>query len=228
MSIHMFEGEKWRQMRATLSPAFTGSKMRQMFELVAECTDEVVKHFTKKIENGEKVNVEMKDLFSRYTNDVIASCAYGLKINSLAEPENEFYINGKKLFDFTSFAKMLKILFILQMPAVARFFGIEFTDSKVSKIFRSTILDTMEIRKKNKIYRPDMINIMMEIREGTLKQQAEDKGKEKEREGFATVEESDVGNVTVNRDWNDDEIVAQCFIFFAGRFHILCFIFEEN
>lgn len=192
--------------------------MRQMFELVAECGDEVVKHFKTKIENGEKAHVEMKDLSSRYTSDVIASCAYGLKINSHIEPENEFYVNGKKLFDFLSFKNMFKILIILQMPSIARMCGLEFTDKKVSKMFRDTILDTMEIRKKNKIYRPDMINIMMEIREGTLKQQAEGKEKEKEKEGFSTVEESDIGKVTVSRnDWSDDEIVAQCFIFFAGQ-----------
>lgn len=33
-SLVMMKGQKWRDMRATLSPAFTGSKMRQMFVLV--------------------------------------------------------------------------------------------------------------------------------------------------------------------------------------------------
>lgn len=90
-------------MRATLSPAFTGSKMRQMFELVAECADDVVKHFLQKAENGEKINVEMKDFFTRYTNDVIATCAFGLKINSFADPDNDFYRSGKILMNFTGF-----------------------------------------------------------------------------------------------------------------------------
>lgn len=58
-------------MRSTLSPAFTGSKMRQMFELVSECADDVVEHFAKQSSEG-KINVEMKDFFSRYANDVIA------------------------------------------------------------------------------------------------------------------------------------------------------------
>ena len=39
--------EKWRDMRVTLSPAFTGSKMRQMFELVSECVDEIVEFLMK-------------------------------------------------------------------------------------------------------------------------------------------------------------------------------------
>lgn len=36
-SLVALRGTKWRDMRATLSPAFTRSKMRQMFALIAEC-----------------------------------------------------------------------------------------------------------------------------------------------------------------------------------------------
>lgn len=103
-NLVFMKGEKWRQMRATLSPAFTGSKMRQMFELVTECADEnVVKHFLQKAKNEEKINIELKEFFTRYTNDVIASCAFGLKINSFTDPENEFYTNGRILMNFTGF-----------------------------------------------------------------------------------------------------------------------------
>lgn len=42
------------------------------------------------------------------------------------------------------------------------------------------------------IHRPDMINIMMQVREGSLKHQTEDKSKEVP-DGFATVNESEIG-----------------------------------
>lgn len=38
-SLVSLRGNKWRETRAALSAAFTGSKMRQMFDLVAECAD---------------------------------------------------------------------------------------------------------------------------------------------------------------------------------------------
>lgn len=215
-TLFFLKGEKWRQMRATLSPAFTGSKMRQMFELVAECVDEVVNHFLKRIENGEKVSVEMKDFFSRYTNDVIASCAFGLKINSFVDKDNDFFINGKSLMNFTGTKNILKMIFMGRLPAVARALGISLVDKAVGRSFHKTIMDTMKYRKEKNIFRPDMINIMMQVRDGTLKYQSDD-GK-KEQEGFATVEESEVGKIAVNRKWNDDEIVAQCFLFFAAGF----------
>lgn len=102
------------------------------------------------------------------------------------------------------------------MPSVAKKLKISFVEEKTAKLFRETILDTMEVRKKNNIYRPDMVNIMMQVRDGTLKHQADEK--EKEKEGFATVQESDIGKMSTNRSWNDDEIVSQCFTFFVGGF----------
>lgn len=216
-SLFFMKGEKWRQMRATLSPAFTGSKMRQMFELVSECADEAVKHFSKRVESGEKIHIEMHDFFTRYTNDVIASCAFGLKINSHTDPDNEFYSNGKILMNFTGFKVMLRIFVLNKLPAVARALKMSLSDTAIAKSFKSTIIDTMEVRKNNNIFRPDMINILMQIREGTLKHQTNDE-KTKDKDGFATVDESEVGKVTVNRTWNDDEIVAQCFLFFVAGF----------
>lgn len=203
-------------MRATLSPAFTGSKMRKMFELVAECADNVVEHFQNMSKSQQKINLEMKDFFQRYTNDVIATCAFGLKIDTFANPENEFYRNGLKLVDFTSFGKLIKALIIMQLPTIARIFNITFTSSATAESFKNTILDTMEYRKKHNIYRPDMINMLMQVREGTLKLDGDEK--EKIKDGFATTEESDIGKMNVHRSWNDDEIVAQCFTFFVGGF----------
>lgn len=185
-------------------------------DLVAECTDDVVNHFLKQAENGEKINIEMKDFSSRYTTDVIATCAFGLKVNSFAQPENEFYLNGKSLLNFKGLKQMLTILLMYVLPAIARALNISLSVGPIAKFFHDKILDTIKIRKEKNNFRPDMINIMMQVREKTSKHQAEDK--RKEQESFATVEESDVGKVSVNRNWNDDKIVAQYFVFFADGF----------
>ncbi|XP_037038783.1 probable cytochrome P450 9f2 [Bradysia coprophila] len=214
-SLFLMESEKWRLMRATLSPAFTGSKMRQMFNLVVEVAESVMQHLLKKVENGEKVDVEMKDFFTRYTNDVIASCAFGLKVNSVAEPKNEFYLNGKELLNFFGLVNLIKSMIIMTTPSIARLLKLNLT-GKVGESFSHIILDTMEERKTKSIFRPDMINIMMQVREGTLKQETEEK--KKEVDGFSAVEESEIGKETVNRAWSDDELVAQCFIFFIAGF----------
>lgn len=47
------------------------------------------------------LEVEMKDIFSRFTNDSIASTAFGVKINSLQNKFNKFYVMGKKATNFS-------------------------------------------------------------------------------------------------------------------------------
>lgn len=134
-NLAFMKGEKWRQMRATVSPAFTGSKMRQMFELVADKADEIVAHFLKRVENGEKLHFEMKEFFSRYTIDTIASCAFGLKVDSFAEPDNEFYINSKAAINFSSVKQLFKLTIAGQLPKVATLFGLRLTDKAVADSF---------------------------------------------------------------------------------------------
>ncbi|XP_031624495.1 probable cytochrome P450 9f2 [Contarinia nasturtii] len=216
-SLFSLHGDKWHQMRATLSPAFTGSKMRQMFELVSECADDIVKHFMNRIDNDERINLEMKDFFSRYTNDVIATCAFGIKVNSISSPNNTFYRNGETLMHFNGFKRTMKLFVTMFFTKFSRFFNIKFFDEKITNEFKDMILNTMEIRKEKNIHRPDMINILMQVRDGILNSQTEEGFKEV-NDGFATAEESEVKNTFVGHRWNDDELVAQCLVFFLAGF----------
>lgn len=214
-SLFQLKGAKWRDMRATLSPAFTGSKMRQMFDLVSECGDEMTKTLSTEAKSTGGVDYEMKDLFSKYTNDVISSAAFGYKINSFKDPNNEFYLSGKKFLEFGSPKTTFRMMLILMVPKVARFFNVSLIDGNIMKFFRSMVLDNIESREKQGIFRPDMINILMNVKKGnTLSNTTE----EKVIDGFATVSESSIGNKVVKREWTDDEIVAQCFLFFLAGF----------
>ena len=82
-SLFLLTGDKWRDMRATLSPAFTGSKMRQMFILVRQCASDMSNYFKKQGEAGKPLKYEMKDLFSKYTTNVIATSAFGIEVTPL-------------------------------------------------------------------------------------------------------------------------------------------------
>lgn len=59
---------------------------------------------------------------------------------------------------------------------------------KLINFFKSLILDTMNERESKHIYRPDMINIIMQVRKGSLNKDVQDE-KPDQNEGFATVTE---------------------------------------
>lgn len=120
-SLIVLKDQKWREMRNCLSPAFTGSKMRLMFMLVNECVIKAVNYITSEIQasGNNEVDVEMKDFFTRFTNDAIASTAFGIRINSFNDRNNEFYQTGKAVTEFTGFILFKAILFGL-IPKVMK------------------------------------------------------------------------------------------------------------
>lgn len=207
-SLFLLSEKKWRDMRTTLSPAFTGSKMRHMFELVVECADNMAKYLVADAKHGKAIRWEMKELSSRYTSDVIASCAFGLKVDSLKDRTNDFFTIGTSSLNFGTVRVGLRLLLIRSLPKLMRAIGFEFFPANVKQFFKSMVIDTMEVREKESIFRPDMINILMQVRKGILSQQADPETKHDDA-GFATVQESNIGKPQVNRSWTDDEIVAQ-------------------
>lgn len=42
--------------------------------------------------------MEMKGIFTRYTNNIIATCTFGVNVDSMKNPKNEFYVYGKQAF----------------------------------------------------------------------------------------------------------------------------------
>lgn len=216
-ALTALRGQKWKDMRSTLSPAFTGSKMRLMFELINECGEQVSNYFQKQNASdvGTKI-VDMKDLFSRFTTDVIATCAFGIKVDSLSNKDNEFFKMGRTLLNGSKLSGFFKVFLFRTIPKVAAFFNIKFFNENLTKFFKSLILDTITLRESKNILRPDMINIIMQVRKGDLNKEVQDE-KPQLNEGFATVE-LNVSKSDVKKEWSDDELVAQCLLFFLAGF----------
>ncbi|XP_059607443.1 probable cytochrome P450 9f2 [Phlebotomus argentipes] len=215
-SLLLLRGNDWRDMRATLSPAFTGSKMRLMFELISECSNQMVEFINKETKEKGIQTYEMKDFCSRMSNDIIATCAFGIQVNSLENDKNEFFINSKDLVNFFKFPRFLKFLFLMVFPTLGSAMKLKIFSQNAISYFRRAIYDAMQYREKNNIIRPDMIHLLMEAKKGRLTHQTSDK--EIDSAGFATVEESQIGKQEGKNDLSDHDILAQCFIFFFAGF----------
>lgn len=85
-------------MRSTLSPAFTGSKMRHMFSLIAHISNDYITQLKNSIKTEREV--DLKDFSNKFANDVIAKCAFGINVNSLSDGDNEFFKMGQYITNF--------------------------------------------------------------------------------------------------------------------------------
>jgi cytochrome P450 family 9 len=213
-SLGALTGGKWKDMRAAISPVFTGSKMRQMFDCVSDCGANMIKTLFK---NGKQTH-EMKDLFQRFTNDVIASSAFGIEINSFEERENEFFKLGQNILSFNTVATGAKIIGYLLVPAVMKFFKVPIFNYEASTYFSKIIRDNFEMRETKKIVRNDLIQMLIQMKKGKSIATSDDVKQLAPSDGFATVEESEIGLKSVVRQWTEDELMAQCFVFFIAGF----------
>ncbi|XP_061401517.1 cytochrome P450 6a9-like [Musca vetustissima] len=157
-SLFNLYGQHWRFMRNKITPTFTSSKMKAMFSLVRREAQELVKLFQENIAMDPILDI--KDLISRFTIDVIGSCAFGIEIDSMRKPDAEF-------------RKMCRRAFVEQRPGIAlRFSYPQFarrlhlkpTMADVEKYFMRIVRDTMQCREESSTRRNDFMDLLIDLK----------------------------------------------------------------
>lgn len=180
--------QKWRDIRSTLSPLFTGSKMRYMLTLINDCAQDFNAFIRDEIltkSNTSSREYDISTLIMRLSNDIIGSTAFGLQTNTLRQPENEFYKMGLEVaYGIVG----VKAMVLLAFPKLAKLFNIKILTDRHDKFFRSALKLTIEERQKRKIVRNDMLNLLLLAKEGQLNDEVKDVESDQDT-GFATVSE---------------------------------------
>lgn len=198
--------------------------MRQMFELMNIVGQQFANTITDQIKKGGENSFEFRELSRKFTVDVIASCALGIEVNSFENPKNDFHEFAINMTgNFGKFTTMLKITAYFFVPKLMSKLKVRLFSEETTKFFEDAIKETMKIREEQGIMRPDLINLLMQAKKGKLSHEL-DKDSDKVVDGFATVEESQVGKATVTRQWEDDDLVAQTFIFFFAGLTFQSFV----
>ncbi|XP_072396933.1 probable cytochrome P450 6a14 [Diabrotica undecimpunctata] len=205
LSGHLFalEDDKWRKLRAKLSPTFTTGKIKMMFQTLCSTS----KGLYEVLEEHAKFNevLDIKDVVARFTTDVIASIGFGLECNSLKNPNEEFRHKGRKLFDLNAIERFKEILtFILPLKLI-NFLNIKQFPNDVNNFFLNVVQKTIDYRETNMISPKDFMHLLLQLKNrGKV---ADDKFI------FKQEDEKDGANfITFN------ELAAQCLLFFVAGF----------
>nr|WIT94141.1 cytochrome P450 monooxygenase CYP9AZ3 [Euwallacea interjectus] len=161
-NLFALKGERWKEMRHVISPNFTSSKIKILYGLMSEAAEDFVKFFQNSSSDGAVLELEMKDVFTRFANDVIASTAFGIKVDSLRNRDNTFYLEGKKITDFSSVFKIMKFFALQALPKLCKLFGIKFFSNATRAYMTNVIEETIKLRQEQNIIRPDIIQILLD------------------------------------------------------------------
>lgn len=107
--ITAVKDEHWKHIRSHLTPTFSSGKLRKMNAKMLQSIETLYGNLEKSMIKDEVF--EFRALCGAFTMDVIASTAFGVKVDSHNDPNNQFVRMAKKAIEM-SFASFNAILFL--------------------------------------------------------------------------------------------------------------------
>uniref|UniRef100_A0A182JJ37 Uncharacterized protein n=1 Tax=Anopheles atroparvus TaxID=41427 RepID=A0A182JJ37_ANOAO len=231
-SLFFTKGARWRHHRAGLSPAFTGSKMRNMFSLLSKSASEAMQRLVV-FSRAEPISMELRDLYSRLGNDAMSSISFGVEVDSLTDRDNEFFLKGKRLAKVDGLPG-LKLLISTIMPGLFKFLRLSVLYQDVNEFYLDAVSTNIRYRERNALKRPDFIHLLLQVRKNELNGEQNEDDAPLASAGFSTAETHTVDGTDdagEKLEWRDIDITAAAASFFFGGIEttttLLCFASYE-
>ncbi|XP_029161427.1 probable cytochrome P450 6a13 [Nylanderia fulva] len=196
-------GQRWRKLRTKLTPVFTTSKTRYVFELITEVSEKF-KQFVEQYADNEEP-VEFRDLAAKFTSEIIATCFFGLKINTIENDDSEILKMFKKVVD-PSLEIAMKRYIRDYMPKIFKWLSVRLIPVDVTIYFTKIVKEVIAHREKHNITRNDIMQALIDLK-------------------YKQTKIKDTTGQPQNMAFNSNDIViddklitAQAFIFFLAGF----------
>lgn len=208
LSGHLFSlsGEKWKKLRAKLTPTFTSGKLKGMFPILLDCGKTLQNFISNKIVTGDDI-IEIRDLLARFNTDIIASVAFGIEVDSVNNPNADFRIIGRKIFE-ANFRNGIRLVLNFFIPKLNSILNLKGTDKEVEDFMMKIVKENVEYREANNVKRNDFMELLIQLKNYGYCKSSE----EESTDGSKLIENDVVKKLTLN------ELCAQTFVFFAAGF----------
>ncbi|XP_040828678.1 cytochrome P450 3A6-like isoform X1 [Ochotona curzoniae] len=201
-SVTNSEDEEWKRMRILLSPTFSSGKIKEMLPIIVHHGDVLVKNLNQEAEKGMPVN--LNKIFEAYSMDVVTATSFGVKIDSLRNPDDPFLKNIRRLLNLNFFSPLL--FSVTLFP------------------FLTPVYEALNISRYPRDATDFLKTFVEKIKEERLKD------KKKHRVDFLQlmINSQNSKEVDSHKALTDTELVAQSITFLFGGYEsttsILCFI----
>ncbi|XP_068197583.1 cytochrome P450 3A27-like isoform X1 [Antennarius striatus] len=170
-SLSVVGDEQWRRIRSTLSPSFTGGRLKEMYAIMLQHSGNLINSICKKVEADEVI--EVKEIFGPYSIDIVTSSAFSVDVDSINRPTDPFLVNVKKMVSFTILDPLivLVVLFPFLVPILEKM-NVSLFPTQLSDFF-SNFLKTIKSDRKKKNerkYRVDFMQLMVDAQMSEIKE----------------------------------------------------------
>lgn len=201
-TLFSLPGAEWKSLRAKLTPAFTSGKLKAMFSTLVDCGHGLQNYLEKLADKGDILDV--REISASHATNVIASVVFGIEVDTVNDPNNEFRICGRKIFEFT-IPNAIRWFLYHTAPKLMSIFRVKTTAPSVEAFIRSVVKQNLEYREKNNICRKDLFQLMIQLR-NTGSVQLDDH--------WETV----IKGNEHQKAMTEEEIAAESFLFFLAGF----------
>lgn len=164
---HLFNinGNRWKTLRVKLIASFTSSKMKVMFDALVRHAIEVQKYLEPHINAGNAV--DLKELLSRYTTDVIGTCVFGIECKSIGVENSPFRLMSRKSQRLNIFRSAIQSM-SLMAPWVVKLLRTSMYQKDVNEFFMKAAKEAVQYRKENGISGNDYMQTLMKMRDDRI------------------------------------------------------------
>lgn len=148
----------WKIVRSKMTPLFSSGRLKKMFHLMLNISEDMKKYLDQHIGN-----IELKSISCFYAVDVIAQCAFGIKPNSF-EGDSEFYRMGRRVWAFNFRNGLVQIAYLFRQTWV-NYFKINFLEESVEKYMLDVFMKTLSLRHGKVGAANDLIDIINELKQ---------------------------------------------------------------
>ena len=204
-SVLMLRDERWKDMRSTLSPVYTGSKLKQMYGLLQDCITDFMSLYARKASRADgKIIIDTHEVLARVTADGIATTALGFEGDCTKNKDSEIFKTALAME--ADFQNPNSLIFLNAFPGLSKLLGIEIFRKTVHQFFEVNVLSEIKRRQVMNVHRPDVIELLIEAKKGKL--------------SFDADNDESLIKTKARRmiDWSDEDLVAQALVFFLGGF----------
>ncbi|XP_055539257.1 probable cytochrome P450 9f2 [Wyeomyia smithii] len=202
--LHLLKDDKWKQMRQMLNPIFTEKNVALITSLVRTNSLDLVDYFKASVDQ----ELEFKGSFQKHVFNVIASCAFGLELNTFKDESDPFCHIGSSLVSGNNPVQTLKTMMFYLFPSIMTKMKVQLMESSHAKYFLRIIRSVLTEQKRSNLSRPDMIQFLKKVNNGELPLDSED-------EDYLQMRDFS------KRKWSDVELIAQCVTFFGTGFETM-------
>ncbi|KAG7206856.1 hypothetical protein KM043_000757 [Ampulex compressa] len=157
-------GEPWQRSRKRFTYAFSSMRLKIIFETVKVVCAKFEKYLESHVRPGEKYEVELKELFSKFTAEVVANAALGIEGYCFDDDKKSesFVWIGKSFLQPNLKSALIHIL-NLYLPGVNKIVGQSFLPKNVDMFFRNAVRDILTSRATEQTRRNDFFQLMTDL-----------------------------------------------------------------